>query len=739
MPFAPTMAHARVTAPAVKSRNPSNFFSSTGLSLMLPGGGGGEGQNRSGHDEDQDYESSENMEGGSGDDIADLDHPRKKRYHRHTPQQIQEMEALFKEFPHPDEKQRQQLSKKLGLAPRQVKFWFQNRRTQLKATQERHENSLLRQEIDQLRSENVSLRESLRNPICSICGGRGLNGDLMSFDEQQLRHENARLKDELDRVCALVEKLSGRPNSSIAPASNSSLDLTVGLSGLHSPAMNSVNQRAMVLMGIERSKVTELALAAMDELMKMSQTEEPLWVKNPEAGMETLDHEEYSREFPRLIGPKPIGHKTEATRHTDIVVMKSSTIVDTLINANRWMETFPCIISRATTVDVISNGVGGTRNGALQLMYAELQVLSPLLPTREIYFVRFSKQHADGLWGVVDVSVDSLLDNPDPSLTKCRKRPSGCLLRDMPNNRSKVTWVEHLEYDNVGVHRIFRSIISSGMAFGAQRWVATLQRQCQRIAFLMSTNGPTGDLAAVPTPSGRRSLMKLAERMTNKFCSGVSASSRHTWTKLSQGTGDDDVRVMSRKNVDDPGEPPGVVLSAATSLWLPVSPNRLFDFLRDQSFRNEWDILSNGSPIEEVTHISNGKDRGNRVSVLSAKNSSQSNTLILQESCADTYGSMVIYAPVEISAIHQVMNGNDSINVALLPSGFVILPEGPPESRSVIDNRQVEGSILTIAFQILVNDLPSAKLTLESVETVNNLISCTAQRIKAALHKVEDV
>jgi len=233
--------------------------------------------------------------------------------------------------------------------------------------------------------------------------------------------------------------------------------------------------------------------------------------------------------------------------------------------------------------------------------------------------------------------------------------------------------------------------------------------------------------------------MKLAERMTNKFCSGVSASSRHTWTKLSQGTGDDDVRVMSRKNVDDPGEPPGVVLSAATSLWLPVSPTRLFDFLRDQSFRNEWDILSNGGPIEEVTHISNGKDRGNRVSVLSAKNSSQSNTLILQESCADTYGSMVVYAPVEISAIHQVMNGNDSINVALLPSGFVILPEGPPESRSVIDNRQVEGSILTIAFQILVNDLPSAKLTLESVETVNNLISCTAQRIKAALQKVEDV
>ena len=39
---------------------------------------------------------------------------------------------LFKEWPHPDEKQRRELGDRLGLAPRQVKFWFQNRRTQIK-------------------------------------------------------------------------------------------------------------------------------------------------------------------------------------------------------------------------------------------------------------------------------------------------------------------------------------------------------------------------------------------------------------------------------------------------------------------------------------------------------------------------------------------------------------------------------------------------------------------------------
>jgi hypothetical protein len=39
---------------------------------------------------------------------------------------------MLKECPHPDENQRAQLSRELGLEARQIKFWFQNRRTQMK-------------------------------------------------------------------------------------------------------------------------------------------------------------------------------------------------------------------------------------------------------------------------------------------------------------------------------------------------------------------------------------------------------------------------------------------------------------------------------------------------------------------------------------------------------------------------------------------------------------------------------
>ncbi|KAG8078007.1 hypothetical protein GUJ93_ZPchr0007g5121 [Zizania palustris] len=106
------------------------------------------------------------------------------------------MEALFKESPHPDEKQRQQLSEQLGLSARQVKFWFQNRRTQIKAIQERHENSLLKSELEKLQEEHRAMRELVKKP--SRCPNCGVAGDVaaLATQEQRLRLENAKLKAE---------------------------------------------------------------------------------------------------------------------------------------------------------------------------------------------------------------------------------------------------------------------------------------------------------------------------------------------------------------------------------------------------------------------------------------------------------------------------------------------------------------------------------------------------------------
>jgi homeobox-leucine zipper protein len=111
--------------------------------------------------------------------------------------------------------------------------------------------------------------------------------------------------------------------------------------------------------------------------------------------------------------------------------------------------------------------------------------------------------------------------------------------------------------------------------------------------------------------------------------------------------------------------------------------------------------------------------------------------LILQESCTDMSGSYVIYAPVDVVAMNVVLNGGDPDYVALLPSGFAILPDGPSSGSSSIMQGDggvgSGGSLLTVAFQILVDSVPTAKISLGSVATVNSLIACTVERIKAAV------
>ncbi|XP_015070655.1 homeobox-leucine zipper protein PROTODERMAL FACTOR 2-like isoform X2 [Solanum pennellii] len=647
---------------------------------------------------------------------------------------------FFKECPHPDDKQRKELGKRLGLEPLQVKFWFQNKRTQMKAQHERHENSELRAENEKLRADNIRYKEALGNATCPNCGGPASIGE-MSFDEQHLRIENARLREEIDRISGIAAKYVGKPMltyPNLPPTGPTrSLDIGVGSFGPQTGLVGEMYSAGDLLRSVsgpidaDKPMIIELAVAAMEELVRMAQTGEPLWITGPGPGpdnsIETLCEEEYVRTFPRGIGPKPLGLTTEASRESAVVIMNHINLVEILMDVNQWTNVFAGLVSRALTLDVLSTGVAGNYNGALQVMTAEFQVPSPLVPTRENYFVRYCKHHAaDGTWAVVDVSLDNLRPT---SVSRCRRRPSGCLIQELPNGYSKVTWIEHVEVDDRGVHNIYKPLVNSGLAFGAKRWVAVLDRQCERLASAMANNIPTGDIGVITSPEGRKSMLKLAERMVMSFCAGVGASTAHTWTTLS-GSGADDVRVMTRKSIDDPGRPPGIVLSAATSFWLPVPPKRVFDFLRDENSRSEWDILSNGGLVQEMAHIANGRDPGNCVSLLrvNSGNSSQSNMLILQESSTDSTGSYVIYAPVDIVAMNVVLSGGDPDYVALLPSGFAILPDGGGGI-----NAGTGGSLLTVAFQILVDSVPTAKLSLGSVATVNSLIKCTVERIKTAV------
>lgn len=95
--------------------------------------------------------------------------------------------------------------------------------------------------------------------------------------------------------------------------------------------------------------------------------------------------------------------------------------------------------------------------------------------------------------------------------------------------------------------------------------------------------------------------------------------------------------------------------------------------------------------------------------------------LLLQECCTDPTGSSVIYAPTDIASMNMILSGGDPDYVALLPSGFSLFPDG------------AGGSVLTVTIQILVDSASTDNLSIASITTIDNLISCTIEKMKVLI------
>lgn len=154
---------------------------------------------------------------------------------------------------------------------------------------------------------------------------------------------------QIDRISGIAAKYVGKPLASpysLIPSSvssRSSLDLAVGNFGVQPGAIGSPGE---MLGGagdllrsvsghseIDKPMVIELAVAAMEELIRMAQLGEPLWVPSIDGATETINEEEYVRTFPRGIGPKPFGFKSEASRDTAVVIMNHINLVEILMDA----------------------------------------------------------------------------------------------------------------------------------------------------------------------------------------------------------------------------------------------------------------------------------------------------------------------------------------------------------------------------------------------------------------------
>jgi homeobox-leucine zipper protein len=208
---------------------------------------------------------------------------------------------------------------------------------------ERQENSQLRAENESLRAENMRYKEALSSASCPTCGGPAALGE-MPFDEHHLRVENARLREEIDRISAIAAKYVGKPMVSfpVLPsprAAASPLDLGVYGAGVAADIFGGAGagellRGAAVQSDADKPMIVELTVAAMEELVRMAQLDEPLWNKPGLDGsaVETLNEEEYARMFPGGLGPKQYGFKSEASRDSAVVIMTHANLVEILMD-----------------------------------------------------------------------------------------------------------------------------------------------------------------------------------------------------------------------------------------------------------------------------------------------------------------------------------------------------------------------------------------------------------------------
>ncbi|XP_061339718.1 homeobox-leucine zipper protein ROC8-like [Gastrolobium bilobum] len=599
----------------------------------------------------------------------------------------------------------------------------------------------------------------MKNIHCNSCGGPHIHDhEEHELVMQKLRLENAQLKDEHEKLCNLIGRYKEEPQPELQeahfPFTGSSTDPDLGCllnqpveygSSSHdqnhgAPIMDDdilLPNSTMECADIEKALMLEVATAAMDELVKLLRINEPLWVRSSTLdGKCTLHHETYERLFPRTNHHfRGANVFVESSKDSGIVSIRGTQLVDMILDSEKFVNLFPTIVTKADTIKVFESGMLGNQSGALQLMHEEIHILSPLVRSREFHFLRYCQQIGVGIWVIVDVSFD--LFRQDTPLSRSWRHPSGCMIEEMPNGCSMVTWVEHVEVDDrIHTHRLYRDIVGTNIAYGAHRWIMELQRMGERFAFFYAENMHNYESGGVINSlEGRKSVMKLSHRMVKHFCESLNMSGKLDFPHLTveNNTG---VRVAVHK-LTELGQPNGLAVAAATSLWLPLHHHKVFDFLTDDRKRAQWDILSNGKPMNKVAQITSGIYPGNCVSIIRPFIPNENNMLLLQESFTNPMGSYFVYAPIDVAQMNRIIKDERDCSVfPILPSGFVISPDGKPNA--IFNNGNVDGSggsLLTMAFQVLICGPGGSLLfNMENVANVNALLTSTVQKIKEAFN-----
>ncbi|XP_021753635.1 homeobox-leucine zipper protein ROC8-like [Chenopodium quinoa] len=284
---------------------------------------------------------------------------------------------FYQGYPYPDENQQHLLGMELGLEPINIKYWFENKRTQI----------------------------------------------------------------QIGRVTNLIENFIGNPELSLACNIPSGSDNLISTIDYLAKNGNVDNLDSVNLLNahpeFEKIVMAKNAARAMEELIDHLINDNPFWIKFQNNGNYEFDSNNYDKFYYGSKIQRDPKSRVEYSKYSDIVTMNAKVLVDLLLDSDQWVDNFPTIISKATTVSVIEAGSLDNRSGSLQLVYKKMHSLPPINRPREYTLLQHCQEIKTGLWVIVNVSYNMFGGTYHNAPIHYWKHPSGWMIEQLPNGISK--------------------------------------------------------------------------------------------------------------------------------------------------------------------------------------------------------------------------------------------------------------------------------------------------------------
>ncbi|KAA8550708.1 hypothetical protein F0562_002392 [Nyssa sinensis] len=397
---------------------------------------------------------------------------------------------------------------------------------------------------------------------------------------------------------------------------------------------------------MEVQEANNISKAAYKELMTIALEAQTWVVSTPALG----SLEEFLQMF---RSPPPSGMRVERSIESAIVPVAPDSLVTLMMDMDKWSSSLSHIVFHGfkdVTGDILQRLCKSDKEiKDMIMMYAECQLPTPFVQSREFHFLRCLREIQPNIWAIVDLSDDYFSYKSDSAFDAvCQRRPSGLIVR-RHDKYSQVIWIENvLVYEYDLKNGMDYGMISSNLAFSAKHWVGALIWKLKRNDSRFINVKMKVDQCAHTT------LLNLTDSMKDCFLDMVNEM------------------------------PDGIQ----------AKPISVFDFLIKKNMELQWPSSLNPEEPEEVIKFASDDD-SNCITLLKKAviwNKSVKNEYMLREISTDGFCSFVISAPMTQLDVNAAFFFGRWTDTLLQPSGFAIMPGGS-------DGLHSDVSLVTIAMQ----------------------------------------